>query len=320
MAEQLSTLSSLLLVSRDRGKIQTIKKAKAASGAVYNIVNGLTPTPLKPEVRKTVKDGKVSFRVMARSKDEMKRIIKSLQKKHPELKADLSQMEGTDPKYVQEPLTLSFKVGGAIAGQSIAKTAIDFYVHKRGYKAGVTDLIQHLRSGTANQAVSPFYPNKVVCALKNTEVLHILRLRGDSMQGFLYCYVEFFSTYSWVVIMSENYLGSDFTEQYCYDVMGRKEVQKDIQFDLTRHDLLNWKPFVAKDTEHVKFRLTRIHRIVQQLHAEKRIHDITEDAFEKVARKYNRTDFTREMYEEVFQIVAEEFVEAFWSGKQLVSG
>ena len=50
----------------------------------------------------------------------------------------------------QKPLRTSLSIGGRIANQSIAKTAIEFYLYKRHSKLYITEIIEALKQKRAN--------------------------------------------------------------------------------------------------------------------------------------------------------------------------
>lgn len=54
--------------------------------------------------------------------------------------------------------------------------------------------------------------------------IHSLVLCGNEEESFLYCYVELFSTFSYYVLLDDNYDGENIYETYIYDLSTSKEI------------------------------------------------------------------------------------------------
>ena len=95
-------------------------------------------------------------------------------------------------------------------------------------------------------------------SLASHESFHILHLVGNSKNNILYCYVDYFNTYRYLVLLNSNYKGVDIVETYCYDLINYEQVNKSIDLEYDRDTLLDFftnnnpHPFekVKKSFEH----------------------------------------------------------------------
>lgn len=85
--------------------------------------------------------------------------------------------------------------------------------------------------------------------------LHTIVLKGLKQDGVLYCFIELFSTFQYVVIVDNNYNGDDIYHEYIYDLLNAKEISFELYLDtvIDEHILkkayLNYKDFSLEDLD-----------------------------------------------------------------------
>ena len=63
------------------------------------------------------------------------------------------------------------------------------------------------------------------------EISHTLYLVGEKGE-MLFCYVEMFSIYQYIVILNEDYQGEDISNKYSFDVLKQEEITDDKEIEL----------------------------------------------------------------------------------------
>ena len=125
---------------------------------------------------------------------------------------------------------------------------------------------------------SPFTENP-------NEITHMIHLEGSAKTGVLYALMEYYSIYTYVVFLKEDYSGADVNITYCYDVINNVEVKRDFSLPVDRAWIVNYmknfensrKELFAK-TEN---RANKILGICQERGREKLVSDIVNKAFAK---------------------------------------
>ncbi len=79
--------------------------------------------------------------------------------------------------------------------------------------------------------VIPFIPCSTMnnCLYLGTESfysMHILCIYNNKEMNVLYCYIELFSTFKYIVILNENYKSNDICKRYFYDISKGEEVDE----------------------------------------------------------------------------------------------
>ena len=80
-------------------------------------------------------------------------------------------------------------------------------------------------------------PTGSVYELKQGEVCHVIHLESNVNEHLLYAYIEFYSVFSFLVLLSDSYDGVKINDTYCFELSQVKEVNKDIRLGLTKLDL-----------------------------------------------------------------------------------
>lgn len=240
LANQLQVLSSNFQVHRQRGKNPDIE-GTTISGEKYKIVDGITPVKVKPMVEiSDLEGGGKNIHVEARDEKELRQILKGLKAKYPNLNIDIEDVvahgEHTS-KQLDEYVTFNLSIGGELAFRSVAKTAVEYYVLKTSDIDTINHLVPYLK-GDENKEVTRLYMSmEPVYEQKRGDVCHVIHLESNLNEHLLYAYVEFYSVFSFLVLLSDKYNGAEINYTYCFELNEVKEIERDIKLDLTKQEL-----------------------------------------------------------------------------------
>ena len=135
--------------------------------------------------------------------------------------------------------------------------------------------------------------------LNDQECFHMLHLRGNPLERVLYCYVDYFNTYKYIVLSSGTYDGDAIDSTYCFDVLNSKVIEKKFLVYYNRATLLDF--FINKDAqpfERVKQCFSHTVAISQKRQRENHMGKIIEEGLNNAwaNNKYlNSTVITEEM-------------------------
>lgn len=240
LAKQLQVLSSHFQVHRQRGKNPEIE-GTTSSGKSYKIIDGRTPVLTKPTVEVgEVVDGVRTVHIEARTEKELWQILQGIKKKYPGLQIDIEEVVANGEhvaKRLDESVNFNLTVGGSLAFRSIVKTAVEYYVIKTGDVETVNPLIPYLKGEEEKNIVRIYTTQQPVYELEPGDVCHVIHLESNVNERLLYAYVEFYSVFSFVVLLSDNYIGAEVNDTYCFELNTVGEKAKSINLGLTEESL-----------------------------------------------------------------------------------
>ncbi len=242
LAKQLSLISILFNIKRERGKVpERFKYLRDPEGIQYRLVSGskLIPELDKPTFKQEKSGDEVSFTITVRTMEELLNKIVELKKKHPSLDAiEVLRNARESKEYIGKPLEFSIDIGGISTYKSILKTAINFYIYSGGSRDNVSHIIPTFdHTEDKNKFVWFHYPEKILPSSTEHRLCHNLYLRGSKEKGLLYCYVEYYDTYSFLVKLSTEYSGEELIKSYSFDLLGQVEVPTRINSNLSKVEL-----------------------------------------------------------------------------------
>lgn len=308
LAKQLAFLSAIFLLKRDSGVIPTIRGGKHPNGESYNLVEGIYPVRTKPLFTKEFIDGKLSISLSARNMKEFRAMLVGIKNKYGQLDIDKTiEDANVIEEHFSQPLKFNMKIGGELAFRSIAKTAIEYYIHTQASVKSVNHLFEYLKGHEKLSIVKLFSPLNHVCVLEEKEVLHIIHLVGNPNDKLLYCYIEFFGSFSFLVLLSNNYVDSEFTQTYCYDIVSAKKVNKNVKVDVTIDDLKLPRNFSSEEFQAIGSRASRAVKIADTIQTDRWLGIIIQKASEKVFANTEGPTITKDMIHEFSEIVSFEY-------------
>ncbi len=71
----------------------------------------------------------------------------------------------------------------------------------------------------------------------NDSIYHTIFIKGDSANQIIYCLISIYGCINCVVLLNDNYKGSDFEESYCYDLRNHKTVPFNKSINISKQEL-----------------------------------------------------------------------------------
>lgn len=279
LANQLKVFSTLFQVPRQRGKNQNIIGI-TNTGKQYNLQDGRNPELAKPTVEiKDLEKGGHEIHIEARTGKEALQKLKELKAKFPNWNIDIGAAMAQSKKVVgpfNDYLNFQCTFGGDLAFRSIVKTVVEYYVLTTGDRETVRPLIPYLKGEKNLEICRLFTTLKPVYKLLPEEVCHVIHVESNTMDNLLYAYVEFYSTISYVVLLSDHYEGPDVNYTYCFDLVKVKEVDKSISLGLTKKSINILHKQDEKDRANITSRTNRFLGICKRRSFEAELRDIIE--------------------------------------------
>lgn len=306
LSNQLALFTNLLQIKREKNSSPRITGLKSKSGTEYHIVDG-KHILAKPEVMVKKSLGRIDYSISARNEEEMTLLLNNFKKKHPELDVEEAlKIAKREEYYHNEPVSHSVTVGGELAFKSITKTAVNYYILCRKETDQVRHLFEYLKGNEHLEIAYHWYPEIHPHQKDKKEVVHTVSLFGDSDTKTLHCYVNFFSCFSYLVKLSENYTGESFTETYMYDVVNNiqliKKVNLGYSLSINKFDTsTDYKDSIVKNILHLQ-------SIISQKQTDKEISRIVDTSIRESFGSNLEQKVSAETLEDFLEIVIAKYV------------
>lgn len=247
LAKQLNNLSNMLMVKRHRGEPQPIIGDKKSTGEKYILEVGGKPKLFKPTIEKIVDGDNTNLSVTARSEEELRNILTGIAKKSPHFNVDEAMKSAQwQEEYFDEPLHFQTAVGGAEVFKAICKCATNFYVYNNGMVSEIKHLLPYIKGEIEKDVVWMHY-HEDLYDLSPEESFHIIHLVGNPKEKILYCYVDYFNTHKYLVLLNDNYNGTELKSTYFFDLVNIVPIERELKMDYDRETLLKF--FTEKETK-----------------------------------------------------------------------
>jgi len=133
------------------------------------------------------------------------------------------------------------ELGGIDVYRAITKIAINYSLYKGFSVDSVTEAIDFLKVKKEKNDVARFYypSNYNIYELKPDDISHFIFLKADFQYKILYCYLELFSTFNFIVVLNKNYEGEDTEFFDGKNLITNESFKKNIYIKLTRQHFLD---------------------------------------------------------------------------------
>lgn len=247
--KQLKTYAYLLDVEKDKKSSNQILSGYEKNGEEYLIGKGLEPLvvyrcKLLDKSGKFLHELKASGYTELEARGNMRKQLKNHKKTREEIDKILASAVEVERKelptvYFSNNRESKFEnvFGGKVFFQAYCKIALNYYFYKGGTKYYVQKIIDYLKNNNDVRPAIFFYPttrNRLNRKLLPKEISHLLYLRGDKDKNILYCYIELFSTHNVLVILNCDYQGKDMKHTFCYNLITKKEIPKEINIGFSK--------------------------------------------------------------------------------------
>ena len=238
LARHLSPFSIHMGIKRQRGNVPS-QNFPTASGQSIRVNADGTMTLTKPK-RTVISEGNTTrINVSARSRKELRQVLKGLQRNYPNLKdADIDKglQEAQDNFYYSsDPIEIRAEFGGTAAGRSLVKSAVAL-VFDAGIDPSHCDLaMNYLLEEDGEPCFGYYYVHgkDLVANRPAKSPFHCVHVIGRSSNSTLLGYVEFYGLWRMVLCLSETYSGEDFSHTYAIDPIEGKDLNILVNMDLS---------------------------------------------------------------------------------------
>ena len=291
LAKQLSQISSFLQVKRDHGEHPPIKNVIGTSGTKYVLEGGFKAKLAFPTVRLTRTEDGYTVNGQADGK-EMQKILQTIKERNPDFDLEDALKNVKEAPPFSEPLQMpEISMNGNLINRAILKSALNFYLHH----GGDVNLVNHLHPFLTEEVLTPvvygFPLQDHPYDVQPNEIYHILHLVANRAEQILYVYVEFFSSFSYVVILSDNYSGEDYQKTYSYEVITGEERNNKITVNLTRSFESDLNERLKDQTAIIEKRLSKIFHIGAWIHLDNAYFKIKTDLSEQLEKLHQEGKF-----------------------------
>ena len=247
LARQLNFFANQLMIKRERGEPQPlIGKQETTKEEIRILPNG-TIIPHRPQYQETIEGNHVNISMMVRDNAELKKMSAGIAKKYPQLKEeDIIKSAVYKESYLDDYLTFRLEVGGPEVFRAVCKCAVNYFMYNNGKIEYIKPLINFIKGTEAKDIVWMHYKDNLY-DLNDDDCFHILHLRGDSLERILYCYVDYFNVYKYIVLLNDSYDGEEIDSTYSFDVLESKVIEKEFLVHYDRNTLLDF--FINKDAK-----------------------------------------------------------------------
>jgi len=160
----------------------------------------------------------------------------------------------------------NFKIDETIFPLGFAKIAAGFATLKGVDRSNLKSILNLTKNEFRNDILLiPFFPvtPQDVIFEQNTHKsihypLHTILLKGSHKDKILYCFIELFSTFQYIVIVDDDYQGEDIYHKYFYDLLNSEEIDYEKYLDsvidnpVFRNILLDYKDFSSENIKSIQ--------------------------------------------------------------------
>lgn len=263
-------------VERDRGEPPSIQ-IQTVDGNRYLLLPDGSMTIEHPKFSAQPGEKGMNINISARDAKEARRMARQIAGKHPQLdlQALLNGMTAVDAP-LESPVTFAGGFGGELVGRSMVKSAVAM-ARAIGVDAHACDAaMPYLKVDRATPSYAPFYLRDLVAHRPEYHDFNCVSVVGNPLRRTLLGYLEYFSLWRVVVILSEKYEGQAVQGTYAFNPANGEPL--DLQIDLALSDdeleLIRKDEALSNETYKAAFDLgfAAIYKRSQMRHWERETH------------------------------------------------
>jgi len=229
----------------------------------------------------------MNINISARNEREAKLMAKQVAGKHPKLNLTTLLNSMTVIKTpLESPVISTGSFGGELVGRSMVKSAVAMAC-AIGLDAHMCDAaMSYLKVDTATPSYAPFYLRDLVAHRPDSHAFNCVCVVGNPSRRTLLGYLEYFSLWRIVVILSEKYEGQAVQGTYAFNPSNGEKLDLQIDLALSDYELEQIRKNEALSNESYKaaFNLgfAAIYKRSQIRHWEREIHAAFDYACERL--------------------------------------
>lgn len=241
LSNQLNPIGLLLDIKRDRGTNPSIKAKIPSTGEEIFISAGGKPVPIKPVITDSIVDGELHLSISTRDRKQMREALQGLKRKYSWIDVTAMMNEAVlQGSYMTSPVYHEATVGGEEAFRAVCKMAIGFYLHQGGTRDFIAHLIPYIRGEQTHNCVCFFYPDDFTALDgENLSIFHTLFVRADPLQGVLFAHIDFFSTFKFLILLSDCYDNQPFQSTYRFNVINGEILDQEVEIAISKQEILD---------------------------------------------------------------------------------
>lgn len=237
LAAQFNWLALMIGVKRDRKLPPEL--VQTASGEKYFLhpTGSMTPALFKYTEIQDGEKTKISF--VGRTQKEVSRKVKEIVKRFPQLDSqDILSTAKVQTSYLDEPLQMTLEFGGPIAGRSIVKTALAFAFQSGINSESCKSALNFLRDEQAPPSCYGLsYLQDLIVNRPTNAAFHCVALHGSATEKTLYAYVEYFGLARWLIVLSNDYCGSEMHQSYAINPTSGETIDIRLDWKLSQSEI-----------------------------------------------------------------------------------
>lgn len=250
----------LLNLKRERGKNKYLI-GKDGSGNKFKILNSkqAIPSHSKP-ISKKIGD---KLRVTLPS-SQVNQYLKKMKQRYPQINIE----EILESAIYNEEKEVILKLQNGVGSinnidcfRAIVKIATNYYYFFQREYYFINTPIDFIKNSALNtNIISYYYPEKNIGQIEEKELSHIIYLKGDFAERILFCYIELYNVYNFIIVLNSNYDGNNFQKTYAFDLENQKEIKRKLNIKMSKKELLSLilKPNLKKLKKNYNLKFSRI--------------------------------------------------------------
>ena len=242
LAEDLSFFTDMLEISRSRKSEHNQIMTDSEGHEIIVKKAGKSLTLRKPYKEVYNEGSNTIVNIAARNIVEVKSFVSSLVKD-----GIITQEQGneiikkSEVKEYKSPLHKSMCISKE-AFPSIVKSAVNFYVEKTNDIDTVKHLIPVIKGEEDTKGFIFLYVLKELPFPYNEkEAVHMIHIEGSKETGLLYALMEYYSIYTYVVVLNDKYEGDNINMTYAFDAVSSQEIRREFSLPLAMSNLVDFK-------------------------------------------------------------------------------
>lgn len=237
LIKQLNPLCLLLNIQREAGSTPHQKFNTTAGDEIRVYPNGALYR--NPTYKKEKIGSKVNIKIETGTLQEAKQMLKGVKNKFPNTNIDeLLNSAKIELSYLKDPIQFSILIN-AKAGRSIVKTILAFATQNDVNPFDCNIAREYLINGESGACFRYYYDDDLIENRPEKSILHCLSIRGDPNSRKILGYVEYFSTFRMIVLLSKEYVGDPFSYSYSINPITSENYNLNVNLSLSTEDVKN---------------------------------------------------------------------------------
>lgn len=242
LAKALQPFSTLLDINRNRGSNPSFIMRDQENKEFRIGGPGSTPILHHPYIDVKNEGDKKSVRMTVKNIDELEKILQGKIKSGELNQAQVDIIIEKARKQINEHHPeLNFTVSiPQEAFPSIIKSAVNYYIFLTDDNARIKPMIPYVKGEKDPTDILCIITPEILPYVEDSKhITHMLHIEGSSRTGLLYCMLEYFSVYHYLVQISDSYEGPDINDTYCYDVISDRTIQRNFSWEIDKAEFNN---------------------------------------------------------------------------------